>query len=114
MYSMKDLEEAREALATWRRRAENDSSNNPNKYQADITEAFIRVNEIEEHLKKTGEIPMSDIELLRAELDAKYPDAKSKDVVEHDGRRFQRRFFPLAKSASGKTVLLWGKTWDAL
>ena len=45
---------------------------------------------IEDALKADGAISLTEKEQLEKELDAAFPNAKSKQVVEHGGRRFQR------------------------
>ena len=66
---------------------------------------------IEDALKADGAISLTEKEQLEKELDAACPNAKSKQVVEHGGRRFQRRFWPVEKSRSGKSVTEWGRGW---
>ncbi len=52
--------------------------------------------------------------MLWAQLDKRYPKAESRQIVEFEGRRYQRRFTPVSKSLSGKTVKEWAKSWLAL
>lgn len=110
-YSIDDLEQAREALRAWEDRFDRYTGNNPEKYQSDIRAAQRKVRTIEAALKAEGVLPLTEEERLERELDAAFPDARSKQIVEHNGRRFQRRFWPLEKSRSGKTVTEWGKGW---
>ena len=49
---------------------------------------------------------------LWAELDRRFPKVRSREVVEHDGKRYIRRFTPLRVSNSGKTVMEWGRYWE--
>ena len=114
MPTIKDLENAREELQNWEDRFDRYSGNNPDKYQADIRTARRRVREIEETLKASGEMPRSNIERLNAELDRAFPNAKNKEIVEYQGQRYQRRFYPLERSRSRKKVTEWGRAWVEL
>ena len=113
-YTVDDLEKAREALRAWEDRFDRYTGNNPNKYQSDIKAARREVRMLEDALKADGAIPLNEKEQLERELDAAFPDAKSKQIVEHGGRRFQRRFWPVEKSRSGKTVTKWGRGWTEI
>jgi len=73
-----------------------------------------KVREIEEDLKRRGIIPYTDHELAEASLDAAFPNAQSKEIVTYNGRRYLRRFYPVEKSKTGKTVRKWGKEWVLL
>lgn len=111
MYTKEDLERARAELKDWQDRFNRYSGNNPEKYQSDIRTARRKVREIEEALKASGELPLSEQEKFAAMLDKAFPNARSREVVEYEGRKYQRRFYPLEKSRSGKTVTEWGKGW---
>jgi hypothetical protein len=113
-YTLADLERAKSDLAAWQQRWDNYTGNNPDKYQADIRSARAEVQRIEQYLKLTGVIPLTEPEKLERELDAAFPNAKSREIVEYQGRKFQRRFFPLEKSRSRKTVTAWGRSWEEL
>src|SRR3954462_3865377 len=108
-YTLTDLEKARETLAQWQERWANSSSNNPDKHEGHIREARRRVREIEEALKAGGQIPLTEQEQREARLDAAFPDAKSKQVVEFEGKKYQRIYFPIERSRSRKSVTEWGK-----
>ncbi|MCA1494947.1 hypothetical protein I6F11_29405 [Ensifer sp. NBAIM29] len=112
MATLEELEEARSELARWTERLDNYSGNNPNKYRADINAARQRVRELEDDLKAAGALPRSAQEQLESELDRAFPNAKSKEIVEYRGRKYLRRFWPLERSNSGKTVTQWGKGWE--
>lgn len=114
MYSLHDLEEARAELAKWQRRDENYTGNNPNKYQASIKASRRMVRLISEALKASGTLERTDKEELEIELNAAFPNAQSKEIVDFQGRRFQRRFYPLEQSRSRKTVTDWGREWVEL
>jgi hypothetical protein len=111
VYTLEDYERARAELQEWDDKFDSYSGNNPDKYRSEINMAASKVRAIESYLKKSGLLPMSEREKLELELDAMFPKAKSKEIVLYQGRRYQRRFFPLAKSRSGKTVTEWGKAW---
>jgi hypothetical protein len=50
-------------------------------------------------------------ELERA-LNEKYPNARSRDTVEHEGRKYVKRYAPEQMSSSGKTVRKWRTWWE--
>ncbi|MER9232909.1 hypothetical protein NKI56_12515 [Mesorhizobium sp. M0622] len=110
-YTLADLEQAEAELAAWNRRFDDYSGNNPDKYQADIKSARARVREIEFALKADGAIPKSEHETLETMLDRIFPNARSKEIVEYEGQKYQRRFTPLERSRSRKSVTSWDKSW---
>lgn len=112
MYTIEDLESAEEELNRWNDAFANDRSNNPNKYQAQIRDAGIEVRRIREYLKAQGTIEKTDSEKLSEELDSLFPNAKSKTIVSHNGKRYQINYFPLVQSRSRKTVKEWGHRWS--
>lgn len=115
MATLEDLAAARAELAAWEKRWEDYSGNNPDKYRADIRSAQSKVRAIEAQLKASGVlVPKTPEEQLHADLDALFPNAKSREIVEMDGKRYRRRFIPVQRSNSGKTVKEWGKTWEEL
>jgi hypothetical protein len=114
MYSLDDLEEAKAELTDLQRRDENYSGNNPNKYQASLKASRRMVRQISEALKASGTLERTDKEELEIELDATFPNAQSKEIVDYQGRKFQRRFFPLEQSRSRKSVTDWGREWVEL
>ncbi|WP_141218235.1 hypothetical protein [Bordetella genomosp. 11] len=111
MYSLDDLAAAKAELKRWDDAYANDSSNNPDKYEAQRRDARRAVREISAQLKSLGLIDMSDAEKLTSELDRLYPNAKSKTNVVHNGVKYQIRYFPVEKSRSGKTVKEWAHEW---
>ena len=64
-------------------------------------------------LKTNVTLPLTEQEQLNKDLDAKFPNARSKDVVEFEGKRYQLRFSPAVKSRSGR-VKEWDRTWVLL
>lgn len=113
-YTLEDLEKARAELELWQERWANSSSNNPNKFRSQREWAAGRVREIEQDLKERGLLDKTDWEKINAELDKIYPNAKSRTVVEYQGKKYQISYFPLETSRSGKTVHEWGHRWISL
>lgn len=111
MYTLDDLDEARKDQEKWGDAFANDSSNNPNKYQAQRRDVASKIRRIEQYLKDEGVIQKTDQELLGEELDQLYPNAKSKRTVVHNGKKYQVQYFPLVQSRSRKTVKEWGHKW---
>jgi hypothetical protein len=70
------------------------------------------VREIEQYLKDGGIFELTEMERLEKELDRAFPNAQSKEVIEYNGKKYRRRFWPLEKSRSRKTVTEWGKSWE--
>lgn len=81
-------------------RWENYSGNNPSKYQADLRLARQTVREIEQYLKDTGLLALTEKEKLEKQLGEAYPNAQSKQVVTFNGKKYIRRFWPVEKRAS--------------
>ena len=113
MYSISDLEAAKAERQIWHDRIANYSGNNPNKHDSSRNAAQAKVEVIEHYLKEAGVIPFSDQELLEREIDILFPDAKSKEIIDFKGSRYQRRFSPAETSRSGN-VKRWDKSWVLL
>lgn len=113
-YTLQDLELAKADLAGWLTRFADYTGNNPDKYQADIKSAREKVRVIEAALKEDGTIQMSAHEKLEQTLDRLFPDANSKEIVEYEGQKYQRRYTPIERSRSRKSVTVWGKSWERL
>tara|TARA_R110000803_G_C11716963_1_gene287687 strand:+ start:62 stop:454 length:393 start_codon:yes stop_codon:yes gene_type:complete len=64
--------------------------------------------------KKEGILEYTDKQWLDICIDHAHSNAKSKEVVIYEGKKYRRRFVPASKSRSGKTVYRWWKLWDAL
>lgn len=111
MYSLDDLEAAKNELNRWNDAFANDRSNNPNKYEAQRRDAGIKVRQIENDLKNQGILQKSENELLNEQLDRLYPNVKSKTIVSYNGKAYQVRYFPLVRSRSRKNVKEWGHEW---
>lgn len=111
MHTLEYLRAAQEELDLWQGRWDRYDGNNPNKYQADIRNAQSRVRSITESLKTSSVLERSEQEKLEVRLDHEFPNAQSKDIVEFEGKKYQRCFYPLRKSRSRKSVTEWGKSW---
>lgn len=73
-----------------------------------------RLKEIEWSLIEQGilkEPEPTEEQKLNMELDELYPDAESRTIIEHNGKKYQIKYFPKRTSLSGKTVKQWGHTW---
>ncbi|WP_140853494.1 hypothetical protein [Myxococcus xanthus] len=112
MPTLDDLAAAQSELRRWDDAFANDRSNNPNKYEAQRRDAAALVRRIERELKDEGLLAKTEAEMLNEVLDRMYPNAKSKLIVSHNGKRYQSRYFPVVQSRSRKTVKEWGHTWD--
>jgi len=113
MYSLADLEAAKAEWKSWEDRWDSYSGNNPDKYHSQREMAQAKVRAIEQYLKSAGALPLSEQEVLERDLERLFPNAKSKDVIEHRGIRYQRRFSPAARSRKG-SVTRWDKSWVAI
>lgn len=113
-YTLADLEKARAALDAVNERFASYSGNNPDKYQSQIKAAERDVRAIKAALKMDGTLPLTDQEKLERELDAAFPKAQSKEVVQYKGKKYQRWFYPAEKSNSGRTVHGWDKGWKEI
>lgn len=110
--TIEDLEKARADLSAWDERWANNRSNNPNKFHSQRTEARRRVDDLTSRLKAQGDLPMTEHEKACAQLDLLAPNANQGDIIEFEGYRWRRSFYPVEKSRSGKSVTQWGKTWE--
>jgi len=114
MYTLEDLAAAQKELQHWNDAFADDSSNNPNKYAAQRRDAGIKVRRIETYLQDQDIIAKSEEQILADELDALYPNAPSRAIVNHNGKRYQIVYYPLVQSRSRKTVKEWGRRWKEL
>lgn len=114
MYTLEDLENARKKLEGVQERWANYTGNNPNKYESDLKSARREIRIIEDYLKSSGVIPLSEKEQLDRLLDRLHPNAQSKEIIEHDGKRYQKRFYPVERSRSRKNVKEWESHWVLL
>lgn len=115
MYTINDFKKANAELDEIEKRwTAAYSADGPNPLDAEAKLVAGKVREIEEDLKRRGIIPYTDHELAEASLDAAFPNAQSKEVVTYNGKRYRRKFYPVEKSKTGKTVRKWGKAWVLL
>ncbi len=115
MYTIEDLNKANAELDEVAERwSAAYSSSRPNPLDAEAKAATEKVRQIEEDLKRRGILPYTEHELLEETLDEAYPNAQSREVVLYNGKRYRRRFYPLEKSKSGKSVRQWKKAWEPL
>jgi len=112
MHTLEDLQAARAALESAERRWENYDGNNPNKHRSSVTQARVKVREIEADLKGRGLSPRSEHEELTHRIEQAFPNADSGRVVEFEGKRYKRRYVPRGMSLSGKTVYGYDGFWD--
>lgn len=110
-YRIPDLEAAQAAVA----RLQADATTDPAvlkaaQGRAKQIEYLLRANDI---LPLLGEATAPAPLTLDQQLDRLFPNAGNREEVEHDGKRFRRRFTPRAKSPEGK-VLAWQKSWEAV
>ncbi|APC11832.1 MULTISPECIES: hypothetical protein [Providencia] len=114
MDTLNELKLAIDELKKIEERNSNYSGNNPNKYDASIRDARIKVRILDAKAKSEGLIELNNSEKLNRILDEKYPNAKSKKIVEYEGAKYIKRYFPVVKSRSRKTVREWGSSWNRL
>jgi hypothetical protein len=112
MPTIEDYNAAKAELERLNERWDNYSGNNPDKYRSSIRSASARVRAVEAELKSLGLLPRPPKEELEAKLDAAFPRARSKQIVEFQGKQYIRRFAPLSMSLSGKSVAEWSKSWE--
>jgi hypothetical protein len=111
-YTLDDLNKAKEELRVASDRADNSNRNNPNFGQADIRAAQTKVEIISYQLKAAGLLPKTAKEIFEEGIDAKFPNAKSKEIVEYNGKRYRLRFAPARMSRSRKSVAEWSRWWE--
>lgn len=113
-YTLDDHLQATQKLELLHEKWENYSGNNPNKFRADIEASKAEVYRIEQALKEAGLLKRTAEDERDAALDAAFPNAASRQIVEWEGQRFQRRYTPVATSVSGNTVREWKGYWTQL
>lgn len=111
-YTIEDYAAAKAKFDALNEKWENYTGNNPNKYRADIEESKAQMHLIEVELKAAGLLARTAIEERDALLDAAFPNAQSREIVEWQGKKYIRRFTPAAKNLSGNTVKAWVKYWE--
>lgn len=109
-YTLRDLDEAR---AEYERATEcflNYMGGNPKKHSGRMGAAAYRLDDVTAGLKAQGLIPKTEWEELCERLDAAFPNTNSKEIVEFEGRKYMRRFWPSFKSPPGR--IKWDKGWE--
>lgn len=81
-------------------------------YRAALAARLVSI--LEDILKAAGTLPMSEQESLEAELNARFPKAKSKEVVEYKGHQYRCRYEPSEFSRSRKKVTQWRRRWELI
>lgn len=112
IYTLEDYIAAKAALDSLNAKWGKHSGNNPDKFRADIEAARVTLHSIETELKANGLLARTPTEERDASLDAAFPNAKSREVVEWHGKKYMRRSTPMSKSLSGKTVNAWRSYWE--
>jgi len=106
-YTLADLASAQDALEAALSRTENTRHNNPNRGRAALSHARLVLSDITADLQQRGVIPKpepSAKQLRDQALDQAFPNGNSREEVEHDGKRYRRRF---AKAQYG-----WDRWWE--
>lgn len=111
-FTLEDYEKAKQELE--RVQEFGFRSNNPNAGRTRIEEAARNLREIETVLKHSGILEKTEGEKLTEKLDQLFPNAKSRTIIEHEGQKYQIRYFPRESSRSGKTVYDWTHLWYKL
>lgn len=71
----------------------------------------IKKAQILAELKTQGILPLTTVEKVHSELNTLHKRTKNLDVVEYQGKKYQRRYTPLKLTKSGKMVQRWAKFW---
>jgi hypothetical protein len=113
-YTLADLEAAQQAEDSGRH-------NNPGRTARLNRKNAATIAEIRAALIEQGDLPPRqkfgaefESERIQAQLDRLYPNAESKSVVEYQGAKWKRRYWPIDTSRSGKTVYEWHGYWEKL
>jgi hypothetical protein len=104
--------QAYEAAVALKEKLVNSSSNNPESNRSRINTLKAEIDNLAKDLKLSGELPMNNEEKISFQLDALYPDAKSKTIVEYEGKKYKIRYYAAQESRSGKTVQRWSHKWE--
>ena len=78
------------------------SGNNPDKYASDIRSALARLHRVEDYLKRTGLLPVTEHEAITFRLDATYRNARSRRFVMLDDKRDRMSFNNVLVSTLGQ------------
>jgi len=71
-----------------------EDSKNPWKGSGTLRYLNDQIKTVREHLERSGELPMEDWRSVQYKIDKEYPNAKSNDIVQFDGKNYQLKFFP--------------------
>jgi hypothetical protein len=115
VYTLDDMATAQAELDDAQRRFDDYEGNNPNKHRAAVRQAQLKLDVIVSDLQRRGVIPkpeMTEKRRLEQTLDQNFPNARSGKEVEHEGKRYRRRFAPARMSNSGKNVMEWTRWWE--
>jgi hypothetical protein len=114
-YTISDMVSAQAELDSAQRRADDYDGNNPDKHRASLDLARLKLQLIVSDLQRRGIVPKpepTEERRLSQTLDEKFPNARSRDEVEHEGKRYRLRFAPARMSRSRKTVVQWSRWWE--
>lgn len=114
-YTLDDLAKADARYAEAKRRVDDYDGNNPNRGRAELRQAGAYLTMVTLHLQATGLLPKPELtekQKLEQALNEAFPNAASKEIVEYQGKRYQRRFAPAQMSRSRKSVMQWSKWWE--
>ena len=110
--TLEDLARAERQLKDLVERDADYRGNNPDKFTSGLRMLTAERDRLLADLKDQGLIPETDEEVLTRTLDAVFPDARSRQVVTHEGRKYRKRFRPAEYSRSGKSVNRWEHWWE--
>jgi hypothetical protein len=116
-YTLADLAEAEAGYASAQARVDIFDSNNPNRGQSDLRRAGDHLTRVTLYLQAQGDLPKPEPtrqDNLEQALDAAFPQARSKDMVEYEGKRYQLRFAPARMTRLRKRVAKWERWWQAV
>jgi len=108
---LEQLAEATAELKSIRERSDEYMGNNPNKYRSPIKNAEATCHRLAMKCKIMGLIPKTERELLNERINAAFPKAKSKQIVEFEGAKYKNTYSPRELSNSRKTVKSWDQEW---
>ena len=118
MYSLIDLNDINEQLEPLKTLADREIASIAGLYGPVYTphidtymQVSIKKALILSDLKTQAILPISNVENVHSALNTLHKRTKSLDVVEYEGKKYQRKFTPLKLSKSGKMVQRWAKFW---
>jgi parvulin-like peptidyl-prolyl isomerase len=106
-YTLADLASAQAAATAAEDHVANTRHNNPNRGRAGLQHARLTLSVIVSDLQARGILPKPEPtakQLLEKALDTALPNVQSREEVEHEGKRYRRRF---AKAKYG-----WDRWWE--